>query len=249
MNATLGLCVDPNAVGFKARQMGIPAVLDKALGVQKPWVARIRGLDLRYELEREFVDPKTDYSDADKKGRGAKHWFILEPGVYEAFEPLKRGERRFFLRVDAEGGVAEISAEEARMGLEHRFKFADQLEVYRQLAGLAAGEGMDLSPTLRPVLWQALMSRREILAAHGMQTRGKRKRHVQVFVRPEYRGKGVGRLCLDQLELFADYSHLILEGKTRLPEPLLARGWDVAKEHKNHVLVERRPQCPPFLGR
>ena len=55
------------------------------IGGNKPWVARITGLDPKYGLKREFVQGLRDYSGSNSMGsRGIETtWLITEPGIYE----------------------------------------------------------------------------------------------------------------------------------------------------------------------
>lgn len=54
------------------------------IGGQKPWIARITGVDPKYGLAREFVRAQVDYSRSNKPGtRGVYYSFDLSDGYYE----------------------------------------------------------------------------------------------------------------------------------------------------------------------
>lgn len=87
------------------------------LVVRRPWIARILGPDPEFRFQREFLRGKRDYSDADKKGRGIRVWYVLEPGYYEAFEPSAR---RFYLRATPNGGCGEVDRYEVAAWLRQK---------------------------------------------------------------------------------------------------------------------------------
>jgi len=96
----------------------------KALGVDlgytsdKPWVARITGLDAKYGLARQFLRGQKDYSQANSVGsRGVYLYFALKDGFYEVYEHLtwKRA-RRYFIRVE-NMEITEITREEVEQWL------------------------------------------------------------------------------------------------------------------------------------
>lgn len=75
-------------------------VTGEQIGGNKPWVAKITGLDPKWGLKREFVPGVKDYSGANSVGsRGIERaWVITEPGIYEYNLPRswKNTDRDFF---------------------------------------------------------------------------------------------------------------------------------------------------------
>jgi len=84
----------------------------------RPWVARITGLDDRYEFRREFVECVRDWSDARSNGiRGIYEYFALPPGIYQVNECIRLGKsRRYFIRVEGTE-YEEITREEVEQWL------------------------------------------------------------------------------------------------------------------------------------
>lgn len=91
---------------------GIRDMLD--MGVSRPWVARLTGLDARFGFARTFQRGQKDYSEANSVGsRGVYLHFPLEMGLYEVFALVTwTRSRRYFIRVDADAAITEISKEE-----------------------------------------------------------------------------------------------------------------------------------------
>jgi hypothetical protein len=84
----------------------------------RPWVARILGPCARYGLEREFVRPLADLSEADRDRRGRLRrvvaTFPLRAGwVVDCWHKDTRGRHwvRYFARV-TEAGLVEMTQEE-----------------------------------------------------------------------------------------------------------------------------------------
>jgi hypothetical protein len=65
----------------------------------KPWVAEITGLSLKFKFERKFIGGQLDYEKANSIGsRGVYLYFILEENkIYEIYKHLswKKSERYF----------------------------------------------------------------------------------------------------------------------------------------------------------
>lgn len=84
---------------------------------ERPWVARLAGLSDRYRYDREFVQAKADYREANSRGtRGVWFWWTLESGnVYETRyrTSWERWTHRF-LTVTPEGDVVDLTEEEVR---------------------------------------------------------------------------------------------------------------------------------------
>lgn len=81
----------------------------------RPWVARVTGLRRDGSFERQFLEGRKDYSQANSVGsRGIYYHYHLPPGLYEVNHPetWKRC-RRYFARV-AGGILSEITEEEVR---------------------------------------------------------------------------------------------------------------------------------------
>lgn len=85
------------------------------------WVARIAGLDAKFGLAREFLDPHLDYTKSHvnlvaKKQRGVVPVYMLRAGlVYEVCEVSRKGKLdRRFVRPRADGEFERLTAEEAR---------------------------------------------------------------------------------------------------------------------------------------
>jgi hypothetical protein len=90
------------------------------IGPHRPWLARLDGHDPDYGFRREFLRPKEDWLDANRKGtRGVQCWWTLALNeVYEACWRLTwNDERRGFLRVTPGGDVVTITREEAEAWL------------------------------------------------------------------------------------------------------------------------------------
>lgn len=82
---------------------------------QRPraWVARITGHDARYGVEREFLRPKKDYTEANGTGsRGVYLWYELPASsVYEVNAPLSwKHADRYFCRSER-GQVVRMTRE------------------------------------------------------------------------------------------------------------------------------------------
>lgn len=73
------------------------------------WLARVLGLDPKYELSREFL--RADKSDLSQRGRsGMIRWTISEPGIYEfrgCSKSSRRNEEGFF-EVHGDGRISLI---------------------------------------------------------------------------------------------------------------------------------------------
>jgi hypothetical protein len=90
------------------------------IGPHRPWLARLTGYDPDFGFRREFLRPKEDWLDANRKGtRGVQCWWTLALNeVYEACWRVSwNDERRGFLRATPEGDVVTISREEAEAWL------------------------------------------------------------------------------------------------------------------------------------
>lgn len=87
----------------------------------QPWVARIIGLDPKYEVAREFQRGQKDYAEANRVGsRGVYLFFFLDrPGIYEVFERVTRNKsRRYFgLLENGRDNLREITKEEVLCAL------------------------------------------------------------------------------------------------------------------------------------
>ena len=97
----------------------VPRAVRRIAANRRPWVARILGPCSRYGLERVFLSARRDYSGASRSGRsGIKHWFFLEPGIYEVFAVLSTTRtRRYFVESRA-GELREIEREEVDAWIE-----------------------------------------------------------------------------------------------------------------------------------
>jgi hypothetical protein len=89
-----------------AKQLG-----GDAGGMPRLWVAKLTGLGGKYGIEREFIDPVVDYSNANKSGnRGVMMYWHVENGVYET--SLGKRYERGFCRVE-NGWITRCTKEEA----------------------------------------------------------------------------------------------------------------------------------------
>jgi len=90
----------------------------------KAWVARLLKFDPDHgifgDFERQFVPGQRDFSRTNRTGsRGIYLYFALVPGVYEVNERTSwSNSRRYFVRVNDDTSVTEISREEAIAWLE-----------------------------------------------------------------------------------------------------------------------------------
>jgi hypothetical protein len=78
-------------------------ITGEQIGGNKPWVAKITGLDPKYGLAREFVRGIRDYSGSNSVGsRGIETTFALEDGIYEINIPRswKQTDREFIRVAD-----------------------------------------------------------------------------------------------------------------------------------------------------
>ncbi|MBF6592642.1 MAG: hypothetical protein IVW57_19200 [Ktedonobacterales bacterium] len=84
-----------------------------SMGVARPWVARLTGIDARFGFAREFQHGQKDYSQANGVGsRGVYLCYALTDGVYEVHDRVTwQRSRRYFVRV-AGSTVTEIDREE-----------------------------------------------------------------------------------------------------------------------------------------
>jgi hypothetical protein len=83
----------------------------------QPWCAEITGISERYGFDREFLDAKTDYAAANRKGtRGVMFWWTLESGhYYEAKYRVTRDRAvRRFLAVSDDGEITDLTEAEVR---------------------------------------------------------------------------------------------------------------------------------------
>lgn len=215
MKATLGLAV----------HIGRASTAFWALDcTRNPWLARITGLDLKYEIARDFLRPKTDYSQADKKGRGTKKWYILDPGVYEVLQPLKRfQERRYFIRVAEDGSVLEIDKEAAMADLKHHFESLEADFVWRHFGARAGLDGVNVYPTTKShVEWFGLRAGSELAAIYGLMKVSKTKHRLKgMYVLPGYR-PAAGKLCVE------DAMHKVREANAQLSLESLVYDWELA---------------------
>lgn len=82
---------------------------------KRPWVARITGKSSRFGLERSFVEPFRDFTDAHyaRSGRfsGLRLEWLLTEGVYEVCVWVRRGWLRQFMRSEG-GNLIEIERAE-----------------------------------------------------------------------------------------------------------------------------------------
>jgi hypothetical protein len=82
-----------------------------ARGIPTLWVARITSIGGKHGLEREFIDPVVDYSNANKSGnRGVMMYWHVEDGIYETC--LGSRHDRGFCRVEG-GWIIDCTKEEA----------------------------------------------------------------------------------------------------------------------------------------
>lgn len=89
-------------------------------GLRRPWVAKLTGLDDTYGFDREFVEAKVDYIDANAKGtRGVKLWYLLGQGApYEVCEWVsKNRSKRYFVKIDDGGSLVECTRQEVETWL------------------------------------------------------------------------------------------------------------------------------------
>lgn len=84
------------------------------IGGERPWVAKIKGQDEKYGLERDFCVGIKDYSRANsKRTRGVYTSWMLSDGVYETSLP-RSWNRTTRQLIVIEGDVSrEISTVEA----------------------------------------------------------------------------------------------------------------------------------------
>lgn len=81
-------------------------------GYKKPWVAEIKGIDSKWGYEREFLDGKFDYSNANsKKSRDVYIEYNLESGlIYQADTNISWGKRiRYFCTVNNNGDIIVLN--------------------------------------------------------------------------------------------------------------------------------------------
>lgn len=83
--------------------------------MNRPWVAEITGVSLKYRYARTFLRGKADYKGSNSKGtRGVWMWWTLESGhIYEAKyrTSWNRWEHRF-LTVTDDGDIKDLTEEE-----------------------------------------------------------------------------------------------------------------------------------------
>jgi len=82
------------------------------IGQNRPWVAKITGLDPKWGVKREFLNGLTDYSKKNRPGtRGIETgWILDEAGIYEYSLPRSWNKTdRSFLVVHADGSQVETS--------------------------------------------------------------------------------------------------------------------------------------------
>lgn len=106
----------PHPTRFKARHRA------EQIGVQRPWLAEITGRDPDFDLERRFIVPQRDYTEANSQGtRGIySYWTLSVNRVYEAAVPLSHYvTERVFLRSTPEGDTVEITREEVEAWLDN----------------------------------------------------------------------------------------------------------------------------------
>jgi hypothetical protein len=102
-------------IGQSALRLGL-----RAQG-RSPWLAEIVGHSRRYGLDRRFLRPAVDWTEANTRGtRGVVHHWALRPNaVYEAYYPTSWTKaRRVFLRV-VDGGTEEITRDQVEAWLTH----------------------------------------------------------------------------------------------------------------------------------
>jgi hypothetical protein len=77
------------------------------LDLRRPWVARIVGLDSKFEFARKFVKGEKCYLEANSVGsRGVFMHYELDDGVYDVYELVSWiRSRRCFMRVTSETAV------------------------------------------------------------------------------------------------------------------------------------------------
>lgn len=79
---------------------------------KRPWVAEL--VVTPHGFQRAFLRGRRDYSEANKKGRGVRHCFVLRPGcTYEVAEITRKGEHRYLCRV-VNGDVTQLTPDEAQ---------------------------------------------------------------------------------------------------------------------------------------
>lgn len=86
------------------------------IGSERPWVARITGLDQKFGFAREFISGIKDYSRANKpRTRGVYTSYTLDEGsFYEINSPHAWGKtHRYFARIE-NGKILKIDAAELR---------------------------------------------------------------------------------------------------------------------------------------
>lgn len=116
---------------FSAESIGLTASMEvsaRRFGMERefhrmnrPWVAELRGLSLRYGYERQFLKAKADYKRANSKGsRGVQLWWTLESGrVYETrYRTSWKAWEHRFLAVTDEGDIKDLTEKEVRAWLE-----------------------------------------------------------------------------------------------------------------------------------
>ena len=202
---------------------------------RRPWVARIDGLDIQFDLSRNFVDGKTDYRDADKKGRGAKQWYVLPPGLYEVYHPLPRGELRYFLRVHEDGSHQEVPPSVAKASLQLVFEDLNAATVERVFAVRAQLDGVALPQG--GVAYRGLYGGREIQAFWGRKPERGGHLLVATYVMPDHRRKGVGIACIQDAMQFAPIS-----AYTLAPQVYLDLVWSITGERAGKARVRYAPR-------
>ncbi len=82
-----------------------------------PWVAKITGISKKYGYEREFMECKKDYSDANRAGsRGVYFYWVLDDGIYEVQELRPRKKPlRYFIETTGRGKTGIETIEESRV--------------------------------------------------------------------------------------------------------------------------------------
>ena len=83
------------------------------LAADRPWVARIKGIDARFGLAREFLASRKDFAGSNGSGsRGVILHYELRPGLYEVNERVSwRRNERYFVR-SLGGRIERVEEEE-----------------------------------------------------------------------------------------------------------------------------------------
>lgn len=91
----------------------------KYIGRKRPWIAEINGVSDKFDFDREFLSPLTDYTNSNRPvTRGTELFFHLKEGkIYEIFEHVswKNDNRKFVKNIS--GKLIELSKLDVKLEL------------------------------------------------------------------------------------------------------------------------------------